>query len=264
MDREIVSKSGKEKGLSDKALLSIQASLNLIPYAGGFLATYFGEIRDKRIIERMNKYFAYFAKRINELDEKKIDQAYLETEEFAELFAQGAEQAARSTTEKRIKRFANVLANQALIDSKTRLRTQSIMSFVDRLSDLDAFILVSYGNPHEESMRANTKEEAYTFVKKLADYLSIIVPAKEDVIEAIIYMDNLGLTWINEKASDGETEKGDLLILKEFSSFRTPLGNEVMKVVTPPDFFISPAIDKAEKVWPEKVVDLKFKDDLFF
>jgi len=264
MNQEIISDNNSNKGLSDKALLNIQAALSLVPYAGGFLATYFGEIRGKRIVERMNKYFEYFVKRLNELDQKKIDQAYLETEEFAELFAQGAEQAARSTTEKRIRRFANILANQALIDSKTRLRTQSIMSFVDRLSDLDAFILVSYGDPHEKSMRADTKEEAYTFVKKLAAYLWIVVPTKEDVIEAIIYMDNLGLTWVNEKASDAETDKGEVLILKEFSSFRTPLGNEVVKVITPPDFFTPPAMRKAGKVWPENIVNLKFKDDLFF
>jgi len=37
----------------DKTLLNIQAALSLIPYAGGFLATYFGKIRNKRVEERM-------------------------------------------------------------------------------------------------------------------------------------------------------------------------------------------------------------------
>ena len=37
----------KVESASDNRLLDIEASLNLIPYAGGFLATYFGEIRGK-------------------------------------------------------------------------------------------------------------------------------------------------------------------------------------------------------------------------
>lgn len=261
---EMVPSSDDKSRISNKALLNIQASLNLIPYAGGFLATYFGEIRGKRIVERMNKYFRYFVKRLNELDQAKIDHAYLESEEFAELFAQGAEQAAKSTTEKRIRRFANILANQVQIDSKSRLRTQSIMTFVDRLNDLDAFVLVSYGATYEMPMRANTKEEACMFVEKLADYLDISAPDKRDIIESVIYMDNLGLTWVNEKVSDAETEKGESLILKEFSSFRTPLGNEVVKVITPPNFFMPKGMRKPDKVWPENAVNREFKNDLFF
>ncbi len=264
MAGKIKSSSNHENRVSDKALLNIQAGLSLIPYVGGSLATYFGEIRGQRIVDRMNKYFKYFTQSLQELDENKIDHAYLGSEEFAELFVQGAEQAAKSTTDKKIRRFANILANQVVIDLKSRQRTQSMMSFVDRLSDLDAFVLISYGDPHERSMRADTKNEAFTLAKKLAIYLGICVPNRENVIESVIYMDNLGLTWINEKASDAETERGESLILKEFSSFRTPLGNEVVKVITPASFFIPKALREGKKDWPESFVNLRFKDVLFF
>lgn len=263
MEKEILPYN-KDKRAIDILLLNVQAALNWIPYAGGFLATYFGEIRNKRMAERMTKYFNYFTERLNQADQKKIDYTYLKSEEFAELFIQGAEQAARSTTEKRIKRFANILANHTLVDSKSRMRTQSIMSFVDRLNDLDAFVLVSYGSADEMSMRANTKNEAFMFVKKLAEYLGVDIPFKEDVIESVIYMDNLGLTWVNEKSSGRKAEKGQSLILKEFSSFRTPLGDEVIKVITPQNFFIPKSIRGPKKSWPTNVVNLKFKDDLFF
>lgn len=264
MSEEVESKNNHKNRVKEKQLLHIQAGLNLIPYVGGLLSTYFGEIRGQKIVERMDKYFKYFTQRLQDLDQRKIDHAYLESEEFAELFIQGAEQAAKSTTEQKIRRFANILANQVVIDSKTRQRTQSMMSFVDRLSDLDAFVLISYGDPHERSMRANTKEEAFTFMKTLAIYLGIMVPNKEDVIESIIYMDNLGLTWVNEKGSGENTEIGKDLILKEFSSFRTPLGDEVVKVITPANFFIPKTLRKIKKGWPESVVNLKFKNDLFF
>ncbi len=143
--------------VSDVVLLNIEAAIKLIPMAGGFLSTYFGQIRGKRAQQRMLKFIEYFSEKIKELGDNKVDKEYLNSEEFAEYFAQGAEEAARSTTEKRIKRFANILINNVLLGAKSRSRTQSIMSFVDRISDLDAFILLCFGNPCHPSLRAKTK-----------------------------------------------------------------------------------------------------------
>lgn len=237
--------------ISDKALLNIEAAINLIPYAGGVLATYFGEIRGKRANERMKEFFSYFTQRLNELDESKIDKDYLKSEEFAELFVQGAEQAARSTTKRRIERFANILLNNAFMGAQARSRTQSIMSFVDRISDLDAFVLLCYGNPNLPSLRAATKEEAFSLVQKLVSFLNIDCPPKNAIIESIVYMDNLGLTWVNEKQTDENQEKGKDLILKEFSSFRTPLGDAVASVIAPPKFFKEHTTTMKEFVWPD-------------
>ena len=58
--------------------LNVEAALNLIPCVGGFLATYFGEIRNKRVAERMQTYFTYFSNRLNEVEDKKIDYEYLQ------------------------------------------------------------------------------------------------------------------------------------------------------------------------------------------
>jgi hypothetical protein len=171
----IESKNSKKK---DKVLLNIQAIISAIPYAGGFLSTYFGEIRSHRIEERMQKYFQYFSERLHEIDERKIDHEYLKSDEFAEFFMQGAEQAARSTTDKRIRRFANILINNGLVGAKARSRTQSIMSFVDRISDIDAFVLLSYGHPALPSLRAQTKKEAVLLVKGLTEFLKIECPTK--------------------------------------------------------------------------------------
>lgn len=237
--------------ISDKTLLNIEAALKLIPYAGGFLATYFGEIRGKRAKERMKNFFDYFTRRLNELDESKIDKDYLNSEEFAELFMQGAEQAARSTTQRRIERFANILLNNALMGAQARSRTQSIMSFVDRISDLDAFILLGYGNPSLPSLRASNKEEAFSLIQKLANFVGVDCPPKDSVVESIIYMDNLGLTWVNERQVDEKQEKGKDLILKEFSSFRTPLGDALASVIAPPRFFKVHTNTAKKLVWPD-------------
>ncbi len=245
--------------IGDKTLLSIQAAIGLIPYAGGFLSTYFGEIRSKRVEERMQKYFWYFSDRLNELDEKKIDHEYLNSEEFAEFFIQGAEQAARSTTDKRIRRFANILINNALVGAQARSRTQSIMSFVDRISDLDAFVLLCYGHHALPSLRAQTKDEAVSLVRKLAEFLGIDCPPYEAVIESIVYLDNLGITWVNENLEEGE-EKGKDLILKEFSSFRTPLGNIVAEMIAPPAFYPEKIPEKVDRHWPEDYIGGVFRN----
>lgn len=250
----------KEKPtIKDKYLLEIEAALNLIPIAGGFLATYFGEIRAKRLQERMIKYITHFTKRLGELEQNKVDKEYMKSEEFAELFVKGVEQAARSSSERKIKRFADILVNNVLMDSQSRFRTESIISFVDRLSDIDVIVLVSYGLPFKISMRANSRDEIFSLVREMALYLGLSVPDKDDAIESVIYMDNLGLTWINEKNIDEEMEKGEGLILKEFSSFRTPLGNEVVKVVIPPDFFIKERTN-SKNDWPDKIINAKYKN----
>lgn len=248
----------KKVKVPSRDLLAIEAALNAIPFAGGFLATYFSEIRAQRIQDRTTKYIHYFIDRLNTLDENKIDKKYMKSEEFAELFVKAAEQAARSSTEKKIRRFVEILVNNVLIDSNSRFRTESIIFFVDRLSDLDIVVLISYGIPSVISMRAESKNGIFSFVKKLTLYLGLNVPSKEEVVESVIYMDNLGLVWVNEKRINKGTERGEGLILKEFSSFRTPLGNEVVKVITPPDFFVGKKNSK--KDWPEKVINEKYKN----
>lgn len=256
--RHLINKEKQKVG--DKTLLNIQAALSLIPYAGGFLATYFGEIRNKRVEERMHKYFQYFSDRLNQIDEKKIDHEYLKSEQFTEFFMQGAEQAAKSTTDQRIRRFANILINNALKDAKARERTQSIMSFVDRVSDLDAFILLCYGHPKLPSLRAQSKDKAVSLVRDLVEYLGVDSPSYEDVIESIVYMDNLGITWVNEKFIDESEEKGGNLILKEFSSFRTPLGDAVTAMIAPPGFYLEQVPEKIDPIWPDDYIGKAFRN----
>ena len=246
--------------VSDSTLLNIEAAIKLIPYAGGFLATYFGEIRGKRARQRMQEFFDYFTQRLNELDEAKLDKGYLQSEDFAEMFAQGAEEAARSTTQKRIRRFANILINNALLGAQSRSRTQSIMSFVERISDLDAFVCLCYGNPRNPSVRAATKKEAFKLVSQLADFLAIGCPEEQTVIESIVYMDNLGITWVNEQQLGADEERGKDLLLKEFSSFRTPLGNAVASVIAPPGFYRGDIPYEKALRWPDDHVSGIFRN----
>jgi hypothetical protein len=252
MNKQVVqdAKSPKNHRVSDTALINIEAALNLIPFACGFLATYFGEIRSKRADERMRNFFNYFTRELKKIDEQKIDKTYLQSEEFAELFAQGAEQAARSTTTKRMERFANILIHNALLTAKARSRTHSIMSFIDRISDLDAFVLLCFGNPALPSLRAKTKKDAFLLVEQLTTFLHIDCPSFESVIESIVYMDNLGITWVNEKSSASDSEKGKDIILKEFSCFRSPLGDAVASVIAPPRFYKQDVSRHDTLIWP--------------
>ena len=44
-----LSNNNNKVKVREKYLLHLEATLNLIPYAGGFLATYFSEIKAKRV-----------------------------------------------------------------------------------------------------------------------------------------------------------------------------------------------------------------------
>jgi hypothetical protein len=262
MKNEIVKKINQQiESIPNKRLLDIEAALHLIPHVGGFLATYFGEIRGKRVEERMKKYFDFFSQKMNEIDKSKIDHEYLKSEEFAELFVKGAEQAGRSATDKKISRFANILANNALLNSEERYRTESIMNFVERITDLDSFILIAFGNPIFQSFKANYKEEIIKRVNQLAIFLNAEERIGDKIIESVIYLDNLGLTWVNERIDNPGQEKGEVLILKEFSSFRTPLGDSVVKVITPPHFFIDiKSVNDSD--WPGRIVNKEFYKEI--
>ena len=72
-------------------------------------------------------------------------------------------------------------------------------------------------------------------------------------------MDNLGVTWVNEKTTDETTEKGKDLLLKEFSSFRTPLGNAVATMIAPPDFYRSQITFKLTNKWPDDYISNIYK-----
>ncbi len=243
--------------------LDIEALLNLIPFAGGFMATYFGEIRSNRMLERMKEYFKYFSHRIDLIDESKLDKEYLNSEEFSELFLQGAEQASRSTTKRRIYRFANILLNNALRDATARDRTQSVMGFVDRVSDIDVFVLLSFGHPRFQSHFAKDKDECIEQVESFAKYLHISPPIENDILESIIYMDNLGIMWVTQhEVKEGEE---DSVFSTNFSAFRSPLGNVFAAVIAPPDFYLELAIDHDGLKWPDDFVckDMLDGQDIF-
>ena len=239
----------------DRLLLNLEAALNLIPYAGGFVATYFSEIRQERATEKMQTYFDYFRKRLEDIDEEKVDKNFLQSEKFAELFLQGAEYAAKSTLDRKIYRLANILLNQAQTDFSFRNRTQSLMQIVDRLSDLDVVTLTSYGPTFQNSFTPKSKKEAYEMVSSLTKYIGIEEPTKDDIFESIIYLDNLGLTWVNELESKRKLKGDTHLILGDFSSFRTPFGKEVTKTILPPDFFSQ---NDNKKLWPNSYINSRY------
>lgn len=230
--------------LSDESLRGIEAGISAIPFVGSYLATYFGKIRDDRFEERILGYCDYFGRRLAKLSKDKVDFDYLRSEEFAELFAQAADLAARSTTEHRRHRFANVLLNNALADATTRQRVQSILALLDRLSDLDAYVLLCYGHPRAPSFTAGSKDDVVFFAGRLSEFLGVDCPPKDQIAESVIYLDNLGLVWITDETRVAEIPpaprappSGHIPILQEFSSFRTPLGDTVAEVIAPPDFF---------------------------
>lgn len=243
---------------SKDLLTHLQAAIHLIPHIGGSIATYLETARAERAAERTLFFLDYFSSRLARLEARKIDIDFLRSESFAEQFAEALERASKTTTNQRIRRFADVLLNNAMLDSKARDRTDSIMSFVEGVSDLDAFVLLGYGPPGGPSMLAPTKARALDLVAQLAAYLRVTLPPGGAIVEAMVFLDNLGLLWLNEQPPAVSTEKGQHLPLKEFSSFRTPLGSAVAAAIAPPEFYKTPK--RRARTWrPSNYVSAQYR-----
>jgi hypothetical protein len=237
----------------------VRLGISAIPYIGSPLSTYLGSKRQKKVKERIENYFSYITDELNRIDEDKLDKEFLESEEFGELFARGAEEASRSTTSERIRRFANIIINGALGTIEARQRSGGLFTIVNRLSDIDSFVLLSFGPPCQESFRAESKDKAINLINSLANYLNVEIPNETVLIESIIYMDNLGVTWVTQKEESSNIDENADSV-KEFSVFRSQLGTEVAKAITPPDFFKAKSEISKNPQWPKDFVSKRFEN----
>jgi hypothetical protein len=231
----------------------VQGGLSVIPGIGGPLSTYFGERRDGEVQRRIQTYFAYIGNRLSQLDREKLDAEFLESDEFGELFARGAEGAARATSDERLRRFANIVLNNMLASRQARERATGLFEMVNRLSDLDAFVLLCFGPPDRESLKAESRREAIELVKALARHLGRDLRPDEAIVDSFIYMDNLGVTWVSQHEQPEWTDDGASPV-KEFSVFRPPLGDAVAGAIAPPGFFVPRDQSAPNAQWPEELV----------
>ncbi len=237
----------------------VQIGLSSIPWAGGPLSTYLGEKRGRKVQKRIEAYFSYVGAELKRLGEEKLDTAFLGSDEFGELFARGAEGAARATSDERIRRFANIVLNNMLASKEARERAAGLFEMVNRLSDLDAFILLCFGPPDRESLKAESRTEALALVGTLAKHLGLNLPPEDAIIDSLIYMDNLGVTWVQQRemsrwAADGTSQ------VREFSVFRPPLGDAVAGAIAPPGFFIPRDVSGPDARWPDEMISGQVKE----
>lgn len=244
----------KKKNTVSDPLLHIQASVNLIPIIGGTISTYLGEIRGNKTQERIETFISYISNELIRLDKIKLDNEYLQSEEFAEIFIKALNQASSTTSSERIKRFANAVINNALASKEARQRVNGILELIDRISDFDAFIILCFGSPELPSLRAESRAEALALIKKLSTYLSINLPEEEGIIDSLFFLDNLGLTWVTQREIPRWTPSSEKN-LRELSVFRSPLGDAVAGAIAPDGFYIKKEYLPENPNWPEDMVN---------
>ena len=242
--------------------LWVQVGLSAIPYAGGPLSTYFVETRQKKVQERLEYYFSYITNEIKKIDVLKLDKSYLKSDEFGELFARGAEEAARSTTKQRIRRFANIIIKNSLASKESRERSSGLFTIFNRLSDLDAFVLLCFGPPYQESFKTESRAETIQLVRTLANYLAVELPSDQNIEDSLIYMDNLGVTWVSQRDNPRWSPESTRQV-REFSVFRPPLGDLVVDAITPPGFFTDQELIDSNSEWPQKFISREYYDEIF-
>lgn len=119
-------------------LLSLVAAA---PYVGGplsiLLDKYIPERRQKRIIEFYEDLFNEMKK----LDDKKINQDYLQREEFGYLIEETTECVSKAYQKEKIKAYKNILIN-SLTDTQTNQDVKEIyLHLVNELTDYDIEVL---------------------------------------------------------------------------------------------------------------------------
>jgi hypothetical protein len=97
----------------DHALALIKAALNLVPYAGGSLASLIGDYVPTSQQKALETATGLFREKLEELQDRVQCEA-VNREDFADLFAKFQALAAKTNREVKLRAAANILANSLL------------------------------------------------------------------------------------------------------------------------------------------------------
>lgn len=119
-------------------------TLGLLPYAGPILAEIVGAIIPNQRIDRIARFAEILDGKLTELDKELLEQK-MRTEEFVDLFEDGAFQAARALTDERKERIAALLKNSLSSDDLDHVQEKQLLSILGQLNDAELVILKHYG-----------------------------------------------------------------------------------------------------------------------
>jgi hypothetical protein len=147
-----------------------------VPLVGPFAAELFFGVLPNRRLERLEDMLSELGQRVAEMDPEEVRRRLMEPV-FADLFDEGARQAARSGSPQRLKEIAAVLESGLRDKDATAVDHKLVLQILGELNDVEVVLLARKGKTDRASAKA--------FHDKHATVLDHVPPSFGDPPEAM-------------------------------------------------------------------------------
>ena len=146
---------------TDLAIAVGKGALSQLPYVGPVLAEIVASIIPNQRVDRLARFTEILDEKLRELDKEFLN-SKMRTDEFVDLFEDGAFQAARALTDERKEHIASLLKNSLSSDELNHAQEKKLLSILGDLNDAELVILKHYGldlDPQETQQFFDRHEE---------------------------------------------------------------------------------------------------------
>ncbi len=116
---------------------TLRAGVNAIPYVGGTLDILLSSGIQKKSEERFLNFLSELENQLKELDDNKLNYAYLESEEFYDLFIQVSNLAVRTRLQEKIRVYANILISSLVLEFHNNIKAEDVLNIIEGLTEND-------------------------------------------------------------------------------------------------------------------------------
>ncbi|MGD8113224.1 hypothetical protein [Vibrio sp. TRT 17S01] len=189
----------QNKDLKDHAHSGVKAALNLIPFAGGALASVFETVFSAPIDKRKEEWLILLASTVEEICEKVEEltpETLSENETFISAYLQASNLALRTHQAEKIAALNSAVKNTVLLEDLDETLKMIFIRFIDDMTPLHFRVLHFLSNPNEYINKLMTDESA-TVTGDLQDVWNELytdVSTNDPLVDLVISdLYNLGL-----------------------------------------------------------------------
>ncbi len=172
------------KKYSDNSL--IRTVVNIIPYVGGSLDLLLTDKWNKFYQRRIDNMLQQISNDIKQIEDK-IDEEYIETEEFFDIILKILKEASQTRLDEKRKLYSKILRD-SISGSNNKIYLESIIDIISTLNEIDLFFI----NRIEEFLKVSTIKDYFT-----ADGISTYNPTDykniDDITRVLYRFSYLGL-----------------------------------------------------------------------
>jgi hypothetical protein len=137
----------------------LRAAINLIPNIGGSLDILISTDISKRNFERYDNFIADLKSQLQNIDESKISQTYLNSEEFYDLFIQTSTLVVKTRLKEKIKVYSKIIVNSLIGDFNESQKPEDILNFIEDLTENDILLIKMITGYLESNPKPKTRSD---------------------------------------------------------------------------------------------------------